>query len=87
MSDDDKILVIKYDLLSIEISENTDQINNNEDINNYYLINPVEYEFFSSNTGEKIDASICDPNEIIISYPISYTISFIKLKFPIFPFI
>ena len=33
MSDDDKILVIKYDLLSIEISENTDQINNNEDIN------------------------------------------------------
>ena len=52
---------------------NADSGNNNE--NNNYLITPVEYEFFSSVTGDKIDASMCEPNEIIISYPISYTIS------------
>jgi len=52
---------------------NADSGNNNE--NNNYLITPVEYEFFSSVTGEKIDASMCEPNEIIISYPISYTLS------------
>ena len=79
LSDDDKILIIKYDMSSININSidsdgsNTDIINN-DDINNYYLINPVEYEFFSSVTGEKIDASICEPNEIMVSYPISYTI-------------
>ena len=73
LSDDDKILVIKYDMLSFNIKQNSDisDISNNND---YYLINPVEYEFFSSSTGEKIDASICEPYEITVSYPISYTI-------------
>ena len=35
-----------------------------------YLINPVEYEIFSSNMSEKLDASVCSPYEIIISYPL-----------------
>lgn len=95
LSDNDKILVIKYDMLNFKtkINEENDppaadspaggtpaggrrmsESENNIE-NNNYLITPVEYEFFSSVTGEKIDASICEPNEIIISYPISYTIS------------
>ena len=77
LSDDDKILVIKYDMLSFNIKQNSANEELNTDIifdNDYYLINPVEYEFFSSVTGENIDASICEPNEIIVSYPISYTI-------------
>ena len=76
-SDKDKILVIKYDMRTFKTFENKDESNdliNNKQKNNY-LINPVEYEFFSSITGEKIDGSICEPNEIIISYPISYTIN------------
>ena len=42
---------------------------------NKYLVNEVEYEFYSSKTLEKIEASVCLPKEIIISYPISYTLS------------
>ena len=56
-----------------ENEKNENRNSNYIDINDYFLINPVEYEFFSSVTGEKIDASVCEPNEIIISYPISYT--------------
>ena len=37
-----------------------------------YLINQVEYEFFSYNTMEPISASVCDPYEIIVSYPIFF---------------
>jgi len=124
LSESDKILVIKYDMLNFKTKINTspepgqdqnqggqnqdDQNQNQDEQNpnqddqnpnqgnpeapilggrrrmsgpesnnekNNYLVTPVEYEFFSSVTGEKIDASICEPNEIIISYPISYTIS------------
>ena len=51
--------------------------NENKDIKNSenYLINEVEYEFYSSKTLEKIDASVCSSKEIIISYPISYTMA------------
>ena len=35
------------------------------------LINPVEYEFYLKSNMTKIDGSICDPYEILISYPIS----------------
>ena len=56
-----------------ENEKNENRNSNYLDITDYFLINPVEYEFFSSVTGEKIDASVCEPNEIIISYPISYT--------------
>ena len=35
------------------------------------LINPVEYEFVSSETGQVLDASVCHKNNIIISYSLS----------------
>ena len=37
-----------------------------------YLINPVEYELYLESTMQKIDGSICDPYEILISYPIAF---------------
>ena len=40
-----------------------------------YLINEIEYEFYSSKTLQKIDASVCSSKEIIISYPITYTLA------------
>ena len=93
LSDNDKILVIKYDMKSFNIPrpEETpadpgaatpvdpepepETEPDNADIESHYLINPVEYEFFSSLTGEPIDASTCEPKEIIISYPFFYTIN------------
>ena len=56
---------------------NQNDANNNKDIKNCenYLINEVEYEFYSSKTLNKIDASVCSSKEIIISYPISYTLA------------
>ena len=63
LGNNDKILVSKYDLLT---KENTQ--NNNK---NKYLINKVEYELYSSKMNEKIDASVCNPYEIIISYPLA----------------
>ena len=58
-----KILVSKYDLLT---KENT-QSNNKKK----YLINKVEYELYSSIMNERIVASVCNPYEIIISYPLT----------------
>ena len=88
LSDNDKILVIKYDMQSFNIPRPGDPSGgepgegtpgetepDNSDIDSQYLINPVEYEFFSSITGEKIDASTCEPKEIIISYPFFYTLN------------
>ena len=34
------------------------------------MINRVEYELFSNNTNEKLDALVCDPYEILVSYPL-----------------
>jgi len=62
LGNNDKILVSKYDLLP---KENTQDNNKKK-----YLINKVEYELFSSKMNEKIDASVCSPYEIIISYPL-----------------
>ena len=58
-------------------NQNPNDANNNKDIKNCenYLINEVEYEFYSSKTLNKIDASVCSSKEIIISYPISYTLA------------
>ena len=85
--DDDKILVVKYDLsnwnsrqTSTRIldpdPEPADQPVKTPETQNKgdgkYLINKVEYEFYHSRTMERIDASICDPYELIISYPIIY---------------
>ena len=60
------ILVAKYDLLP-DSNVNIGKEGSNSD---KYLINPVEYELFSSNMNEKLDASVCSPNELIISYPL-----------------
>ena len=78
LPDDEEILVTKYDLLyratlqnseEGETSENTGE--NTDDIKSF--INPVEYEFFLKSNMTKIDGAICDPYEILISYPISFT--------------
>ena len=64
ISDPEKILIAKYDLLpgaNINIDKGNDK----------YLINPVEYELFSSSdTNERLDALVCEPNEILVSYPL-----------------
>ena len=64
VSENDTILIAKYDLLPGE-NINIDKSNDK------YLINPVEYELFSSSySNEKLDALVCEPYEIVISYPI-----------------
>ena len=64
ITDPEKILIAKYDLLpeaNINIDKNNDK----------YLINPVEYELFSSSdTNERLDSLVCKPNEIMVSYPL-----------------
>ena len=39
--------------------------------NGSYLINQVEYELFSNKTNERLDALVCSPYELIISYPLN----------------
>lgn len=53
----DDIVVVKLDLKSK---------------NKKLIINPVEYEFIDSKTGKILDASVCEKNELVISYPITY---------------
>ena len=74
LRDDDKVLISKYDLLTRNLKVTNDENNNNEQefIDDKYLINPVEYEFYLERTMEKIEGSICSPHEIIISYPIFF---------------
>ena len=62
----DSIIVTKYDLLTRNADANEDNIDNK------FLINQVEYEFYSMKTMEKIEGTICSPYEILISYPISF---------------
>ena len=69
ISKNESILITKYDIkpeANINIGQDTSE-NYKED---KYLINPVEYELFSSLTNEKIDALVCEPYEILISYPL-----------------
>ena len=40
-----------------------------------YLINPVEYKFINSKTGQELDATICEHSSIKISYPLHDLIS------------
>jgi len=81
--DDDKLLVVKYDLsnwnkqtttriLSDPPAEPTPTPENQNKGDGKYLINKVEYELYNSRTMKPIDASVCDPYELIISYPIIY---------------
>ena len=56
-------------------TNNNGYSNNNLDNNDdsiKSLINPVEYEFYLMSNMSKIDGSICDPYEILVSYPISF---------------
>ena len=82
--DDDKLLVVKYDLsnwnkqTTIRIldpepaQDQTPTPENQNKGDGKYLINKVEYEFYNSRTMKPIDASVCDPYELFISYPIIY---------------
>ena len=66
MKDEDDIVILKFDI--------------NKTPNNF-LINPVEYKFINSRTGQELDASICEHNSIRISYPIHELINkFDKMK-------
>ena len=64
ITDPEQILIAKYDVFP-EANSNIDKNNDK------YLINPVEYELFSSSdTNERMDALVCEPNEIVVSYPL-----------------
>ena len=76
LNDNDKILIVKYDLLN-RMTKNDNNNNNDDNIveiskENKFLINQVEYEFYLQNNMEKIEGSICSPYEIEISYPIFF---------------
>ena len=61
MSDGDSdIIILKFD------------VNNPP---NDFMINPVEYRFINSKTGDILDATICGHNSIKISYPLHYLIN------------
>jgi len=53
MKNGEEIVVLKFDL---------------ENQRRKSLINPVEYEFVNSNTGKKLDMSVCTKNDVVISY-------------------
>ena len=57
MKEDEDIVVIKLDLKTK---------------NPKLVINPIEYEFVNSKTGERLDITACERNEVIISYPLTY---------------
>ena len=42
---------------------------------NDFMINPVEYRFLDSKTGDILDATICGHNSIKMSYPLHYLIN------------
>ena len=60
MKDRDDIVVVKLDLKSQKKK---------------LVINPIEYQFINSNNGKILDASVCEKNEIVISYPITYMLN------------
>ena len=65
-----------------ESNQNKDEVDSIEDIvvvkldlkskNKKLIINPVEYQFINSKNGKILDASVCEKNEVVISYPITY---------------
>jgi len=57
VDEDEQVVVIKLDLKST---------------NKKLIVNPVEYEFRHSKTGALLDASVCERNEVVVSYPLSY---------------
>ena len=69
ISENESILITKYDILP-GANKNVPQDTSVNHIEDKYLINPVEYELYSSLTNEKLDAFVCEPYEILISYPL-----------------
>lgn len=63
MGNDEDILVVKFDLESEPTKS---------------LVNPVEYEFISSKTGQVLDASVYSKRNIIVSYSLSNILSYYK---------
>ena len=69
ISENESILIAKYDIMpetNVNIPPDISE-NHKED---KYLINPVEYELYSSLTNQKLDAFVCEPYEMLISYPL-----------------
>ena len=69
ISENESILIAKYDIMpdtNVNIPPDI-SVNHKED---KYLINPVEYELYSSLTNERLDALVCEPYEMLISYPL-----------------
>ena len=56
---------------SIEI-ENSDDNKTESTLDDKFLINQVEYEFYLERTMEKIEGEVCSPYEILISYPLTF---------------
>ena len=57
MKKNEKVIIVKLDI---------------KKKNKKLIVNPVEYEFRSSITGALLDASACERNEVVISYPLTY---------------
>ena len=43
--------------------------------NKKLVINPIEYEFINSKTGKILDATVCEKNQFVISYPLTYMLN------------
>ena len=72
ISENESILITKYDIkpdanVNIPPDISLEKTNHKND---KYLINPVEYELYSSLTNQKLDALVCEPFEMLISYPL-----------------
>ena len=61
MLETDDIVVVKYDLGNQKTKS---------------LVNPVEYEFINSRTGQVLDMSVCKKEDIFISYSLSDILNF-----------
>jgi len=69
ISENESILITKYDIMN-ETNVNIKPGVSENHIEDRYLINPVEYELYSSLTNQKLDALVCEPYEMLISYPL-----------------
>ena len=86
---DNSLLDVDSDLSFINISNCINKLYNTYDIKediiilkfdlytppDNFMINPVEYKFIDSESGEELDGSICEHHTIRISYPIHELIS------------
>ena len=86
---DNSLLDVDSDLSFINISNCINKLYNTYDIKediiilkfdlytppDNFMINPVEYKFIDSESGEELDGSVCEHHTIRISYPIHELIS------------